>query len=618
MPLNGRSFQDLILLTPGTVTQSPQAASNTNPPGRGVTGEFSVNGQRPEENYYTVDGVSANLGISSGVNNFIGAGLSGSVPAATALGTTQALVSVDDLQEFRIQSSTYSAEYGRNPGGQFAFETKSGANQWHGSAFNYLRNDAVDATDYFTDALRSSNPALKKTALRQNDFGGTLGGPLTVPHLYNGKDKTFFFFSYEGLRLIQPQPAGVFPVPDATLRASTPAPLSQVINAFPLQTPGAPDDVPDGLGEFIGAWSNPSSLDSTSVRFDHIIKDKTRVFFRFSNTTSDSTIRGGPSVSAIPASMKSVSTYTTRTYTGGASTLITPWLSNEFRVNYSSNYTSAVFSNDKFAGSVPVDMTELTGLGPQSQPIVAFFLGPNFTSMTLQQSVDTGNQRQWNLVDTVSYSVARHQLKFGVDYRRLTPFAVPTTPVIDYFYFSPSSIQSNISDFGIDGAVGSAYPLYRNTSVFAQDDWKITNRLNLSMGLRWEVNPPPGVTRGLMPFTIQGSSPSTWSAASQGTPLWHTAWFNFAPRLGAAYMLHDQQGWETVLRGGAGVFFDTGQQMGSNGFSGPGFSSIEGAVGTPFPQVLPCNVGPPGCDSSGIPIIGPQQPDVLSGGNGLD
>src|SRR5205823_595459 len=139
-------------------------------------------------NYYTVDGVSANAGTAAGSPATFGAGLSGSVATSSALGTTQALVSVDDLQEFRIQSSTYSAEYGRNPGGQFAFETKSGTNQFHGTAYDYLRNGFVDASDWFNDYFGVTQPDLK-----QNDFGGTLGGPLRIPHLYDGKDKTFFF-----------------------------------------------------------------------------------------------------------------------------------------------------------------------------------------------------------------------------------------------------------------------------------------------------------------------------------------------------------------------------------------------------------------------------------------
>src|SRR6202035_3130611 len=162
---------------------------------------FSVNGQRTESNYYTVDGVSANVGATAaGHPVMLGAGPTVSVAGATALGTTQALVSVDDLQEFRVQSSSYSAQYGRNPGGQFAFETKSGTNQWHGTAFDYLRNGFFDAQDWFNNYFGTPEPAL-----RQNDFGGTFGGPVRIPDLYNGKDKTFFFVSYEGLRLTAPR-----------------------------------------------------------------------------------------------------------------------------------------------------------------------------------------------------------------------------------------------------------------------------------------------------------------------------------------------------------------------------------------------------------------------------
>src|SRR5260370_1107352 len=220
MPLNGRSFQDLILLTPGIVTQTPQNTTSA----LGQTGEFSVNGQRAEENYYTVDGVSANLGAPSGVNMNIYSGTSGSLAAATALGTTQALVSVDDLQEFRVQSSTSSAEDGRNPGGQFAFETKSGTNQWHGTAYDYLRNGTMDATDWFNKYLGLTEPNLTKPATRQNDFGGTLGGPVRIPRSYNGTDKTFFFVSYEGVRLIQPRPSTTLPGPDLCMRGPGPCP----------------------------------------------------------------------------------------------------------------------------------------------------------------------------------------------------------------------------------------------------------------------------------------------------------------------------------------------------------------------------------------------------------
>src|SRR5579862_9483277 len=106
--------------------------------------------------------------------------------------TMQSLASVDAMEEFRISTSSYSAEFGRTPGAQISIQTRSGTNRWHGSAFNYFRNNVLDANNWFNDAA-----GINKTPERQNDFGGTLGGPVVIPRLYDGRDKTFFFFSYE-------------------------------------------------------------------------------------------------------------------------------------------------------------------------------------------------------------------------------------------------------------------------------------------------------------------------------------------------------------------------------------------------------------------------------------
>ena len=539
MPLNGRSFQDLILLTPGIVTQTPQPTGSSS---IGVSGEFSVNGQRTESNNYMVDGVSANVGAAAGSNMIFGAGPSGSVPSATALGTTQALVSVDDLQEFRVQTSTYSAEYGRNPGGQLAFETKSGANQWHGTAYDYLRNGYFDAPDWFNDYFQLPEPAI-----RQNDFGGTLGGPVEIPHLYQGKDKTFFFVSFEGLRLTSPQPAAVGYVPDAALRTNAPVPLNQALDAWPTPSPNGIDDPVNGVAQFIGSGSNPSSIDSTSVRLDHVANDKLRLFFRFSDTTSNTATRGG-GASTFPASTNTVSIYTLRTYTAGVSSVFANRLSNEIRLNYSSNQTTSSIDIDSFGGSIPVDLMQLTGLGAGSAPAVTLILGGHITALTSQEAA--GAQRQWNFVDTVSLSVGRHRLKVGVDYRRLMPFAILSTPTASYIYTSKDVVQANSANTFAQ-LQAPAYPLYTNFSAFAQDEWKVSQRLSLSIGLRWEVNPPPSVTQGLKPYTIQGSSPDAWTLAPQGTPLWQTTWHNFAPRIGAAYTLNDVPGQETVVEGAA-------------------------------------------------------------------
>ena len=583
MPLNGRSFQDLILLTPGTVTQTPQNSPNS---ALGETGEFSVNGQRTESNYYTVDGVGANAGAAPGVQMLSWAGGSGSVPTASALGTTQALVSVDDLQEFRVQSSTYSAEYGRNPGGQFSFETKAGSNQWHGTAYDYLRNGVFDANDWFNDYL-----GVPQLALRQNDFGGTLGGPVEIPGVYDGKDKTFFFVSYEGLRLVQPQEATINYVPDNVLRASAPSPLQPALNAFPVANG---PDVGNGIAEFLSSWSNPSSLNSTSVRLDHVVSEKLRLFFRFSDTPSTVAHRGNGAF-ATPA-MQETSHYLSRTYTGGANSVFTNRWSNEFRFNYSSNYVLSRITIGSFGGSTPVDLAQLSGLGSGAQLDLALLYGGY--EVGISQGHSSGTQRQWNFVDTATISRGRHQFKFGVDYRRLAPIAIPFSPFVEYLFLSESAVQSN-SALAVPANYVAAYPLYQNFSAFAQDEWRIAPRLNISLGLRWELNPAPGVTQGLKPYTVQGSSPSTWTLAPEGTALWKTTWYNIAPRVSLAYVLRDVPNFETVLRGGAGIFYDTGQQVGSVGVQGPGFSLI---------HILPSSSFPIPASEAVFPVVNPPVP----------
>lgn len=596
IPLNGRSFQDLITLTPGVVTATPQNTANQVV---GSSGEFSVNGQRTDSNYYSVDGVSANIGTYP-VGFHISTG--GALPVSTALGTTQGLVSIDALEEFRIQGSTYSAEYGRNPGGQFSFVTRSGTNQWHGSVFDYLRNDVFDANDWFNDYFQQP-----RSALRQNDFGGTLGGPLRITNLKKEKYQTFFFFSYEGLRLVQPQESSISYVPTVQLRQSAPTALAPVLNAFPrpycpAAATGCTLDLGNGLGDFIGSWSNPSSINAYSIRLDQSLHGSFKVFFRFSDTPSEADTRSTPG-SIVAASQTGSSTFHSRTYTLGLTTAITPALGNEFRLNYSSNQGGATTRIDDFGGATAVSLAELQGIdmkAPSSAVAVGIFL-PGYSSFISQTAI-ASLQRQWNLTDNIDVLLGRHQFKFGLDYRRLSPINRYYNPGASYYFYAASSIQANSPDFAEGDANGVAYPLYQNFSAFAQDEWRIAQRLTLSMGLRWEVNPAPGSTRGPLPYTIEGSSLSTLSLAPQGTPIWRTTWYNFAPRLGVAYVLHNSPGFETVVRTGGGLFFDTGQQYGSQGYSGPGFSASNysgSSLGVPvsFPvplaQLIPPLVNPP-------------------------
>ena len=588
MPLNGRSLQDLILLAPGVVTTTPQVANaGTNV---GSTGEFSVDGQRTESNYFTVDGVSGSVGTAAG-RVFVGnATASGSLPAETALGTTQALVSVDELQEFRVSTSTYSAENGRNPGAQIAFQTKSGTNQWHGTAYDYLRNGFFDARDWFNNYVGVAEPPL-----HQNDFGGTLGGAIQ-------KDKTFFFTSYEGLRLHAPQPATInVVVPDNCLRGidatscqagetAAPAALLPALNGYPLPSANGVNFL-DGTAQYIASWLNPGSIDSGSLRLDHVMKDKMRFFFRFNQTDSSSGQRG---FGALTPSTNQITDYTIRTYTGGATTLFSTRWTNDLRINYASNETTYDAFIDPIGGSQPVDIAALSGLTTGAQFSLNFH---GSQAHALSQDHWTGVQNQWNLVDTVSYTVGKHQLKFGADYRRLASHFAVENVVAAYAFLDPSFVDSNTAFINV-GENRPGYPLYKNFSAFAEDEWRVTPRLSVSMGLRWEVNPPPSVTQGQAPYTLMGSDPNTAQVAPLGTPLWHTTWYNFAPRLGAAYVIRSTPSWETVVRAGGGVFFDSGQQDGGYAFQGPGFFS-SGFQAAAFPIDAP---------SSAPPICDPAQP----------
>ena len=293
--------------------------------------------------------------------------------------------------------------------------------------------------------------------------------------------------------------------------------------------------------------------------------------------------------------MNEISLYTSRTYTAGASSVFSSHLSNEFRLNYSSNETSGSYVIDAFGGNTPVNLPQLLAVGTTAN--VGINLSYSGYNTSVQQFQQSAAQRQWNFVDTVSYSFGRHQVKFGMDFRRLAPFAVQPTPEIPYYYGSidgEKDVEMNDALTNVQ-AYAPAYPLYKNFSAFGQDEWKVSERLTLSFGLRWEVNPAPGVTQGLKPYTVQGSSPSTWALAPEGTPLWQTTWYNFAPRLGAAYVLRNASGWEEVVRGGGGVLLDTGQQLGAVGFNGPGFLATTQYQVAPFPSpvVVPIIVNPP-------------------------
>ncbi|WP_260706568.1 TonB-dependent receptor [Edaphobacter flagellatus] len=563
MPLNGRSFQDLISMTPGVVTQSPQASSNI-----GYRGDFSINGQRTESNYYMVDGVSAaaSAGYPTGGGQ---SATGGTVAASTTLGTTQSLLGVDAMQEFRVQSSTYSAEYGRSPGGQISFLTRSGTNQFHGTVFDYLRNDVFDSNDWF-----NKHYGRAKTALRQNDFGGTFGGPLFPWH--QRTHPTFIFVSYEGLRLRAPQAASIQYVPDMTLRQSAATTLQPILNAYPLPTAGGIDY--GTLAQFISTYSLPGAIDSTSVRFDHTFSESLSGFFRWGTTPSSTSTRLLSSVQSIHGGSD--------TYTAGLTWQISQALTNELRLGYNSGEATLQSRLDSFGGAVPLNLRAAVGLASTTSAYTSFYL--NFVGIGasyLTEMTGRNSNNQWNLVDTISATAGHHHIKLGADYRRIASPIIPPTPYLyTQFTTRQSLVTNSASTLQIKQSL-SARPVFNELSVFAQDEWRLAPRLVLSSGLRWELAPPPTNSDGPNAYTLQGniSNPSQLTVAPQGTPLWNAAYYNFAPRIGLAWQAHTNPGWETVVRAGGGVFFDNDNAIAAGGYSGLGFSATKSYNGSPLP-----------------------------------
>src|SRR5260221_5780805 len=308
LPMNGRSFQTLIQMTPGVVLTPVNVTD---------AGQFSVNGQRADANYWMVDGVSANIGVSATGS---GSGLAGGLGSFSAQGGTNGLVSVDALQEFRIQTSTYAPEFGRSPGAQISIATRSGANAFHGTAFDYFRNNVLDANNWF--ANRTGQP---KPPERQNDFGGTLGGRII-------KDRTFFFLSYEGLRLRLPQVA-VTTVPYLSARQNAIPAVQPYLDAYPVPNgPSGTDNLATGIAQFNSSYSSKSTLDAYSLRLDHSLTHNLTLFGRYNYSPSRILQRPG---GTLALSVLEPSQIAVKTATFGASWALSPTMANDIRFNYS-------------------------------------------------------------------------------------------------------------------------------------------------------------------------------------------------------------------------------------------------------------------------------------------
>jgi hypothetical protein len=588
LPLNGRSFQSLFELAPGAVLT--RASFNEQ-------GQFSVNGQRANANYFTVDGVSANVGVSAGAAP--GQAAAGGLPALTVLGGANNLVSLDALEEFRLLTSSYAPEFGRTPGAQVAIATRAGTNELHGSAFEFFRGGGLDANDWFANSRGLARPAI-----RQHDFGATLGGPVA-------RNRAFFFASYEGMRLRQPQVA-LTEVPSLAARAAAGERVRPLLDAFPVPN-GA--GLGNGFSEFAATYSDPSRFDAASVRFDLVAAETLTLFARYANSPSRTAQRGG--VSSPGQTGQSLNTVNrtaldTETLTAGATWAPGPRATGDLRFNWSRARGETELALDDFGGAAP----------PDTRMLFPPFAGPDSSGfqVTLRGGLNSGFgtgknvnnfQRQLNLVGNLSLVRSGHELKLGVDYRRLAPVYGPLNYAQTVVFgdgitngVNAAATTGRAFQIKVTADAGPRRPLFTNLSLYAQDAARLTQRLTVVYGLRWELNPPPTERGGNHPAVFRGFDGAGGgffvggnlaggdvALAPRGTPLWRTTYNNFAPRAGAAFLLSPERG--TTLRGGLGVFYDLGTGQAAQAF-GSVFPYARERVlsNVPFP-LDPAQAGPP-------------------------
>jgi hypothetical protein len=559
LPLNGQTLQPLITLAPGVVTTKATVAEQ---------GQFAANGQRANANYFTVEGVSANTGLTA-TNSL---GQAGSLPGLSATGGTQSLATLGSVQEVRVQTHGYAAEFGRMPGAQVALVTRTGTRDWHGNVFETFRHHALAANDWF--ANRNGAP---RAALRQHNAAAALSGPLRLP-LYDGRDHTHFFAAYETLRLRQPLFAETL-VPSLRARDQAPALLKSIVAAYPLPNG---DTLTDGLARLATGYTDPTRLDAASLRLDHVLNNRHTVFVRLHFAPSQ--------VGQREESLSGVTTtaFAHRSLTLGATQSFSSALAYDLRFNFAQAVGRSEHRFTAFGGAVVP--TSIAGL-PLAGLMTIDTLG---LAPLVSGSAADNRQGQFNIVNQLSLASTAHQFKFGVDYRRLTPRTQPNASAFTANFFGIAGAENFPAPAGtlLSGRAASVQMAARDAvgftldqlSLYAQDAWRIAPRFTLSYGLRWEINQPLRGTTGAPLYSVIGWPDETALALTDAATTQTLA--GFAPRLGLAWQLAQAGQRTTTLRAGFGLFYDTGAgTLAANSSAYPYFrhKSLFGVGGVALP-----------------------------------
>jgi hypothetical protein len=552
LPLNGGGLLNLIEALPGT---------NVTPATRGEAGQFTTGGQRPNTNYFMVDGVSANIGVTAG--GLPAQATAGTLPPVTAFGSLDSLIPVESVQDFTVRTSSTGAEMGRMPGAQVAATSRSGSNDFHGATAYRWRNEVLAANDWF-----ANQASLGRGELRLNDISQTFGGPVK-------RNSSFFFLSYQHISLMQPY-VWDQAVPSAALRQNAAAWAQSVLDVFPAPNEG---QLAQGLGNWVGRSVQPATLNAGAVRLDQAIGKRVSVFARYSDSPSSNQF-GNFTVNRIDLRFQSLTLALTARPTAGTTV--------DARVNES----------QATADSLWADSGKSTGPGCALQPLTAVFLSApagcdHLVRLTIGGvgQVVSGRegervQRQFQTVEWLGWAHGGHSVQIGADYRRLTPIREDATGTLGVIVGDPSLLTGGWQNVWR----GQSPALNRRTdlnelSLWILDTWHAASRITISAGLRWEFSPAPtiGTTDPVYFFDYASK---TMKPPLESSLLWPTSHRDFAPRLGLAWRLTGDG--KTVLRAGGGLYYESSMSIASDFInSGPwSVDSYDRSSGGPFSSTL--------------------------------
>lgn len=561
LPVNGRDYTKLIYLNPG-VSGSPDQISDS----PGSFGEFSMNGARGRSNNYLLDGTDMNDGYRNDP----------AINQAGVFGTPSAILPIDAVAEVNVISN-FMPEYGRNAGAVVNIVTKSGTNQWHGTAAEYFRNDALDARNYFNPVTNADGTSNPKAPFHNNQFGASLGGPII-------KDKTFFYLDYEGQRepvgvvTLASVPTGTGPggalIPAdasnpviAALLAHNPWPAPNVSLGVPLVSPGTASVISPSF----------NNLTSMIAKIDHSFNASNTITGRY--FFGDSVQSFPLALTASGGQLPGFNTYTpTRVQLVSLSYVHTFGTNKVNELRYGWNrFAEGFFPADQNFHPSSIGLCDATttagcneGLIDSGLPIidVSSATGGSFaqlgaTSSVPRHRVDSNNQA----LDNFSWKVGKHDFKFGGSYYR--------TSVQQYFdkYFRGRLEFSSLADF-LSGTVDGGFQYYgdstrhtfeNNFGFYFQDTVQLTPSLTFNYGLRWDYFGVVGEKNNLL-SNITSLAPATgtgtFTLTQVGQPglsrLYNPDYKDFAPRLSIAWKMNDSG--KTVLRAGWGMFYDAFSQ----------------------------------------------------------